>query len=158
MLADSVTLGSHIPYKIRYTTVPIRVSASMTCSVARQRGDMNSRTLIGIDIGGTKTAISLGSEDGTIIDKIVFPNAPVVEEVLSAIYNAVDVLREKHHVSPSAMGMKVLGMTGHDGGVLKKYCDVCLTVSEGETFRVQELHLPIYHWLCISLEEALFAV
>lgn len=119
---------------------------------------MNSRALIGIDIGGTKTAISLGSEDGSIIDKIVFSTAPVVEEVLSAISAAIETLREKHHVSPSAMGMKVLEMTGHDGGVLKKHCDVCLTVPERETFRVQDLHLPIYHWLCISLEEALFAV
>ncbi len=59
-------------------------------------------------------------------------------------------------VTAKAMGMKVLGMTGHDGGVLKKYCDVCLTVPEKETFRVQELHLPIYHALCIALEEALF--
>ena len=66
MLADSVTLGSHIPYQIRHTTVPIRTNASMTRSVARQRGDMNSRTLIISDIGGTKTAISLGSEDGSI--------------------------------------------------------------------------------------------
>jgi len=59
-------------------------------------------------------------------------------------------------VTAKAMGMKVLGMTGHDGGVLKKHCDVCLTVPEKETFRVQELHLPIYHALCIALEEALF--
>ena len=52
---------------------------------------------------------------------------------------------------------------GHDGagddrpgrGLLQTYCDVCLTVPERETFRVQELHLPIYHALGIALEEAL---
>ena len=70
---------------------------------------MNSRALIGIDIGGTKTAISLGSEDGSIIDKIVFSTTPVVEEVLSAISVAIETLREKHHVSPAAMGISCGG-------------------------------------------------
>jgi D-sedoheptulose 7-phosphate isomerase len=61
-------------------------------------------------------------------------------------------------VTAKAMGMKVIGMTGRDGGVLKKYCDVCLRVPESETYKVQELHLPIYHWLCIYLEEMLYGV
>jgi D-sedoheptulose 7-phosphate isomerase len=59
-------------------------------------------------------------------------------------------------VTAKAMGMGVLGMTGESGGTLKGYCDVCLRVPETETYKVQELHLPIYHWLCIVLEETLF--
>lgn len=80
---------------------------------------MNSRVLIGIDIGGTKTAISLGSEDGSIIDKIVFPTAPVVEEVLSAISVAIETLREKHHVSPAAMGISCGGPLDSKRGIIQ---------------------------------------
>ncbi|HZJ87608.1 MAG TPA: SIS domain-containing protein [Sphaerochaeta sp.] len=55
-----------------------------------------------------------------------------------------------------AMGMQVLGLTGSSGGKLKELADVCLRVPESETYMVQELHLPIYHWLCIYVEEMLF--
>lgn len=51
-----------------------------------------------------------------------------------------------------AKGMFVLGMTGEDGGALFDLCDVCIRVPQRETFMVQELHLPVYHWLCMELE------
>lgn len=73
---------------------------------------------------------------------------------ISTSGNAQNVVQAA--VAAKAMGMTVLGMTGQGGGLLQTYCDVCLTVPERETFRVQELHLPIYHALCIALEEALF--
>lgn len=56
-----------------------------------------------------------------------------------------------------AKGMKVLAFTGSDGGELAKKADVAVKVGESETYKVQELHLPIYHYLCIRLEEALFS-
>ncbi len=56
-------------------------------------------------------------------------------------------------VTAKAKGLKVLGLTGRGGGTLKTYCDVCLCVPETETYKVQELHLPIYHTLCLILEE-----
>ena len=31
-------------------------------------------------------------------------------------------------------------------------------VVDGETYRVQEKHLPLYHQLCIQIEEAFFDV
>ncbi|NLE15674.1 MAG: phosphoheptose isomerase, partial [Spirochaetales bacterium] len=55
-----------------------------------------------------------------------------------------------------AKGLAVLGLTGKGGGALQAYCDVCLRVPEHETFKVQELHLPIYHWLCMEIEAALW--
>lgn len=55
-----------------------------------------------------------------------------------------------------AKGLSVLGLTGEAGGALKEHCDVCIQVPEIETFKVQELHLPIYHWLCIEIEAALW--
>lgn len=55
-----------------------------------------------------------------------------------------------------AKGMKVIGLTGKDGGVLKTLSDVTIVVDEKETYKIQELHLPIYHALCLMLEEMFF--
>lgn len=55
-----------------------------------------------------------------------------------------------------AKGMKVVGLTGKDGGRLKDMSDVAIVVPENETFKIQELHLPVYHCLCLMLEETFF--
>ena len=55
-----------------------------------------------------------------------------------------------------AKGLSVIGLTGKDGGLLGKRADVAVIVPETETFKIQELHLPIYHALCLMLEEAFF--
>lgn len=55
-----------------------------------------------------------------------------------------------------AKGLKVIGLTGRDGGKLGRRADVAVIVPEPETFKVQELHLPIYHALCLLLEERFF--
>ena len=55
-----------------------------------------------------------------------------------------------------AKGLSVIGLTGKDGGLLGKRADVAIIVPETETFKIQELHLPIYHILCLMLEEAFF--
>ena len=46
-----------------------------------------------------------------------------------------------------------LGLTGRDGGKMKALCDACIVVPEWETFKIQELHLPVYHALCLMLEQ-----
>ena len=55
-----------------------------------------------------------------------------------------------------AKGMKVIGLTGKDGGELSGAADVAVIVPDKETYRIQELHLPIYHTLCLMLEEHFF--
>lgn len=55
-----------------------------------------------------------------------------------------------------ALGIKVIGLTGHDGGKLKKTADVSILAPAEETYKIQELHLPIYHALCLMLEETYF--
>ena len=55
-----------------------------------------------------------------------------------------------------AKGLKVIGLTGRDGGKLSRRADVALIAPETETFKIQELHLPIYHALCLLLEERFF--
>lgn len=52
-----------------------------------------------------------------------------------------------------AKGLKTVGLLGKDGGRLAKICDVSIVVPENETFKIQEFHLPIYHALCLQIEE-----
>ncbi|MGD1818269.1 MAG: D-sedoheptulose-7-phosphate isomerase [Pleomorphochaeta sp.] len=52
-----------------------------------------------------------------------------------------------------AKGLNIIGLTGKGGGILRNFCDICIEVDEKETYKIQELHLPIYHALCISLEQ-----
>lgn len=59
-------------------------------------------------------------------------------------------------VVAKAKGMKVLGLTGKTGGKLAGVADVCIRVNEAETYKVQELHLPIYHCLCLMVEQHFF--
>lgn len=59
-------------------------------------------------------------------------------------------------VTARAKGMKVIGLTGAKESRLSALADVCLRVPDTETYRIQELHLPVYHCLCLMLEEAFF--
>lgn len=56
-----------------------------------------------------------------------------------------------------AKGIRVIGLTGRDGGRLGKRADIAVIVPETETFKIQELHLPVYHALCLMLEERFFS-
>ena len=55
-----------------------------------------------------------------------------------------------------AKDMKVVFLGGGNGGKLKTIADVSVIVPEKETFKVQELHLPVYHCLCAMLENEIF--
>ena len=54
------------------------------------------------------------------------------------------------------LGIKVIGLTGESGGALAELADVCIRVPERETYKVQELHLPVYHALCAEVERYFF--
>lgn len=55
-----------------------------------------------------------------------------------------------------ASGLKVIGLTGGCGGELAKVSDVVIKVPETETYMIQEMHLPVYHCLCLMLEDKFF--
>lgn len=55
-----------------------------------------------------------------------------------------------------ASGIKVIGLTGGNGGELAQVSDVAVIVPESETYLIQELHLPIYHCWCMMLEDRFF--
>lgn len=64
------------------------------------------------------------------------------------VYAAAQVAR--------GLEMEVIGLTGRDGGLLKSCTDVCIIVPETETYKIQELHLPVYHALCAAAEAYFF--
>jgi len=64
------------------------------------------------------------------------------------VVNAVKVARAK--------GLVTIGLTGAKESKLSELCDVTIRVPRTETYQVQELHLPVYHWLCAALEDAAF--
>ena len=59
-------------------------------------------------------------------------------------------------VVAKALEMKVIGLTGADGGELASTADVVVKAPETETYLIQELHLPIYHCWCLMLEDRFF--
>ncbi len=64
------------------------------------------------------------------------------------VVNAVKVAK--------AFGVKVIALTGKTGGVLKEMASVTICAPSTETYKIQEYHLPIYHWLCAKVEEEFF--
>ena len=59
-------------------------------------------------------------------------------------------------VTAQALQLKTIGLMGKTGGELQTYCDVSIIVPGQSTAEIQELHLPIYHTLCIMLEKQFF--
>ncbi len=57
-----------------------------------------------------------------------------------------------------AKGMKVIGLTGARDSKLEEMSDVCIKVPQTETYMIQELHLPVYHCLCLMLEDEFFGM
>jgi len=55
-----------------------------------------------------------------------------------------------------AKEMKVIGLTGSNDSILESLCDSCIKVPQTETYMIQEYHLPVYHTLCLMLEESFF--
>ena len=55
-----------------------------------------------------------------------------------------------------AVGGKSIAFTGANESRLSQVCDVAIRVPESETYKVQELHLPVYHALCAAIEEEMF--
>jgi phosphoheptose isomerase len=73
---------------------------------------------------------------------------------ISTSGNAQNVLDAA--ITARSIGMSVVGLTGETGGKLKPFCDILINVPEKRTSFVQELHLPVYHTLCMIIENYFF--
>ncbi len=61
-------------------------------------------------------------------------------------------------ITAKARGMKVVSLTGKTGGLMKSISDVTVIAPEQETYKIQELHLPIYHAICRAVEYEFYPV
>jgi D-sedoheptulose 7-phosphate isomerase len=75
--------------------------------------------------------------------------------VFSTSGNSANVVRAVQVAK--SLGMSTIGFTGQGGGRLNTLCDVTIRVPYDSTPDIQERHLPVYHVLCMMLEEAFFA-
>ncbi len=55
-----------------------------------------------------------------------------------------------------SLGLVTVALSGKNGGRLKDICDISIVVNEDETYMIQELHLPVYHAMCATVEEHFF--
>jgi len=65
--------------------------------------------------------------------------------------NVIDAI-----ITAKAKGMVIIGFTGENGGKMKSYCDILINVPGTRTAFIQELHLPVFHALCLTVEDAFF--
>lgn len=70
---------------------------------------------------------------------------------ISTSGNSADIVYAT--VVAKAKGLVTVALTGRDGGKLKNLADISIVVPQKETFKIQELHLPVYHALCLTIEE-----
>ncbi len=73
---------------------------------------------------------------------------------ISTSGNAVNVVDAV--IAAKAMDLKVIGLTGESGGQMRLYCDILINVPGSVTYMVQELHLPVYHTICLMVEDTIF--
>jgi D-sedoheptulose 7-phosphate isomerase len=55
-----------------------------------------------------------------------------------------------------AFGVRTIGLTGARPAAMDALCDILLKAPGTETHKIQELHLPIYHTICLLVEQELF--
>ncbi len=142
--------------------IPADIIAGME-SIDAARG-----ALLGKELQGAMTAISITGHTAltTAVGNDVRPEFGFAQQVygygrqgdvllaISTSGNAENLINAA--IVAKAKGMKVILLAGKTGGELKKLADVSIIVPDDVTYRIQERHLPIYHTLCMELEDHFF--
>lgn len=135
--ADSQHLAAEFVSRLRFDRAPLPSIALGTNS--------SNITAIANDYGYeevfSREIISLGKETDVFIPISTSGNS---QNVLKAIKSAKD------------MKIKVIGLSGKDGGEMKKLCDVLLMPSKS-TEKIQESHIMIGHIVCSIVEHEYFS-
>ena len=130
--------------------------------------DSERGALLGREIQGALTAISITGHTAltTAVGNDVRPEFGFAQQVygygregdvllaISTSGNAENLVNAA--IVAKAKGMKVVLLSGKTGGELKKLADVSIIVPENITYIIQERHLPIYHVICMELEDRFF--
>lgn len=81
------------------------------------------------------------------------------EDILFAISTSGNSSNIIHAINIAKINnIKVIGLTGETGGKMKNICDVLIAVPSKITYQIQELHLPVYHTICLVLENEFFGI
>ena len=141
---------------------------SETAAVALQNVDTEMGEVLAQNLQGVLPAIALGGHvalsTAYMIDCVPFlcfaqqvNGFGEVGDVLLGIStsgNSKNVLYAA--VTAKAKGLRVIGLTGAKESKLSAMADVCIRVPQTETYMIQELHLPVYHCMCLMLEDYFF--
>ena len=135
-LSDEIRkkLGSEIAQNLQGALPTIPLSGFLSLATAFSN-DVNSEFLFAQMVWG------LGKENDILIGISTSGNS---KNILYALQTA------------SVLGMKTIGLSGEKGGRMSDMVDVCMRVPATEVHRVQEYHLPVYHCLCLMLEDTFF--
>ena len=93
------------------------------------------------DLGFAQQVLGLGNKGDLLIGITTSGNSKNV------IYAAI---------TAKAKGVKTVALTGGTGGKIRDICDCSIVAPARETYKIQEYHLPIYHNLCLALENEFF--
>lgn len=110
------------------------------------------------DQGAVLTAFANDAEPAMVYAQLVYGYAEPQDTVVGIstsgnsenIVHAIEVAK--------ALNVKTVCLTGHSESKLSSAADICIRVPETQTYRIQELHLPVYHYLCAKTEEAFFGL
>jgi D-sedoheptulose 7-phosphate isomerase len=127
---DGAFLGERLQYGLRAVCLMSQISIS-SATANDQSGDL----------GAAQQLFALGQPGDVLVAFSTSGNAKNV---------AYAAMVAKHR------GLRVVGMSGQDGGRLNQLADVCVHVPEKETYLIQEYHLPVYHCFCMMLEARYF--
>ena len=157
----------HIVGELMKSFVLPRRLDGATCAAIKACAGEDGEVLCN-DLQGALPAIALVNETAllTAYSNDVAPDTIFAQQVLG-YGNEGDVLlgistsgNSRNVILASevarAKGLQVISLTGEGGGKLASLSNVTIAVPDRETYRVQELHLPVYHALCLILEEEFF--
>ena len=94
-------------------------------------------------------------------DRLIAVNPELGKTLAENLQGALPAIALDGHPALStarAKGMKIIGLTGQKESKLSEMADVCIRVPETDTYMVQELHLPVYHAICLMIEENVFGI
>ena len=162
--ADSLHIAGELVKSFRFKRVLSGADRERLVAISPEHGDELGKTLeYGIPavsmcgMPGASTAI-----ENDIGGKFVFAQIAYGMMRPQDVYLGISTSGNSENVvlgavAARAKGSKCIALAGARECRLDKCCDAVIHVPETETFKIQELHLPVYHALCAMLEAKIFA-
>ena len=79
-----------------------------------------------------------------------------VEAILDKEFTPMMLVYKEFTEAAKAAGVKSVAVTGEKESKLSSLADLCIRLPETETFKIQELTLPVYHCLAAMVEDKFF--